>query len=432
MDTIDTSSQRGPDAFDSMLAPFRVLDLTEGGCQLGGKVLGDMGADVIKVERPGGSPTRSVGPFWANAVYPEHSLFWMAYNVNKRGITLNVESAAGAALLKRLVASADFLLESFPPGYLDSLGLGYEALAHINPSLIMVSITPFGPTGPKAHNAWSDFTVWASGGPLYLTGDPSSPPVGVSFMHQTTLNAGAEAAAAAMIAHHYRQHSGEGQHVDVSMQEVAYWVMTSWQEFWETEGTVPRRMGGVPRTEGTRPRERRDIFRTKDGFISFTIAGGNWAGGVSTKRVAEWIRDDGMAPDWLIAFNWSTDFDLSNMTNEKLDHVEEPFVRYFATKTTAELAEQALRDRVMLGPIYTPADIGSHPHLEERGFFEHVWDEVHQSELVFCGPPIKASLTPLAIRRRPPRIGEHNHELYIDELGLSPDELQTLQTAGAI
>ena len=233
---------------EGMLSPFRVLDLTEGGCLLGGKVLGELGADVIKIEPPGGSPTRRTGPFWHNQVYPEYSLFWWAYNVNKRSITLNIEASDGAEIFKRLVGTADFVLESFPPGYMGGIGLGYEVLSKINPRVIMASITPFGPTGPKANNAWCDLTIWSSGGPVYMTGDPDTTPVAISYMHQATLNAGAEAAAASMMAHYHRENTGQGQLIDVSMQEVAYWIMTSWQEFWETEGTIPKRFGGPPQS----------------------------------------------------------------------------------------------------------------------------------------------------------------------------------------
>ncbi|MBI4199094.1 MAG: CoA transferase [Chloroflexi bacterium] len=422
----------GPDAREGMLTPFRVLDLTEGGCLLGGKVMGDMGADVIKIERPGGSPSRSIGPFWHNELHPERSLFWMAYNVNKRSITLDLETADGRALFQQLVPRADFVFESFPPGYMEGLGLGYEALSRLNPRIIVAAVTPFGQTGPKAKYAWSDLTVWASGGPLYLTGEPDRPPVAVSFMHQAALNGGAEAAAAAMIAHYYRETTGEGQFIDVSMQEVAYWVVTSWQEFWETERTIPQRTGGPPKPAASGGRERRQLFPTKDGFIVFAIQGGAWGGGRSTKRVVEWMQEEGMAPEWLVAFDWDRRFDLSTMDAELVDNLESCFVRYFLTKAKEELSERAVREHVMIGPVYTPEEVATHRHLKERAFFEEVWDEVLNSKVVFCGPPVKASLTPLAIRRRPPLIGEHNQEIYCGMLGLTPHDLEALHGAGVI
>ncbi|MEE8419571.1 MAG: CoA transferase, partial [Dehalococcoidales bacterium] len=133
---------------EGMLSPYRVLDLTDEKGLLCGKILGDLGADVIKIERPGGDPARRLGPFYKNEPDPEKSLFWFALNTSKRGITLDIETAGGQEIFKQLVKGADFVIESFSPGYLDKLGLGYPALEKINPGLILVSITPFGQTGP--------------------------------------------------------------------------------------------------------------------------------------------------------------------------------------------------------------------------------------------------------------------------------------------
>ena len=133
---------------ETMLSPYRVLDLTDEKGLLCGKILGDLGADVIKIERPGGDPARNIGPFYHDEPDPEKSLFWFALNTSKRGITLDIEKADGKEIFKKLVKSADFVIESFAPGYLDKLGLGYSELERLNPGIIMVSITPFGQTGP--------------------------------------------------------------------------------------------------------------------------------------------------------------------------------------------------------------------------------------------------------------------------------------------
>ena len=130
-------------------APYRVLDLTEGGCMIGGRLLADLGADVIKIEPPGGSPSR-IAPFYKDIPDPEKSLFWFAYNANKRGITLDMTKTEGQDLFKKLVKTADVVIESFAPGYLDSLKLGYADLCKIKPDIILASITPFGQNGPKA------------------------------------------------------------------------------------------------------------------------------------------------------------------------------------------------------------------------------------------------------------------------------------------
>jgi crotonobetainyl-CoA:carnitine CoA-transferase CaiB-like acyl-CoA transferase len=158
-----------------MLSPYRVLDLTNERGQLCGQILGDLGADVILIEPPGGSRSRH-RPFYKDAPHPDRSLFFWAFNRNKRGITLDLESADDRGKLKRLIAGADFLIESETPGYLAERRLGYQDLSAINPGLIYVSISPFGQEGPKAKYAASDLTVVAAGGPLLLTGDADRPP----------------------------------------------------------------------------------------------------------------------------------------------------------------------------------------------------------------------------------------------------------------
>ena len=164
----------------SMLSPYRVLDLTTERGLLCGQMLADLGADVIKVEPPGGSSARNIGPFYKDAPHPDRSLYWWAYNRNKRAITLDLERDAGRDLLLRLVERADFLIESHNPGYLPQHNLGFADLAKINPALIYVSITPFGQDGPKASYADSDLIIMAAGGPLILAGDADRPPVRLS------------------------------------------------------------------------------------------------------------------------------------------------------------------------------------------------------------------------------------------------------------
>src|SRR3989338_8654583 len=182
-----------------MLSPYRVLDLTDEKGLLCGKLLGDLGADVIKVERPGGDPARKIGPFYHDEADPEKSLFWFAFNTSKRGITLDIESAAGQATFKKLVETADFVIESFPPGYLDKLGLGYSALEKVNPGVIMVSITPFGQTGPYKDYKAPDIVAWAMGGVMYPWGDADRPPVHISHHSQAYLHAAGQAVVGALI-----------------------------------------------------------------------------------------------------------------------------------------------------------------------------------------------------------------------------------------
>ena len=227
---------------ESMLGSFRVLDLTSDKGFLCGKILGDLGADVIKIEPPGGDPARSIGPFYHNIPQPEKSLYWFAFNNNKRGITLDIETRDGQEIFKGLVKTADFVIESFAPGYMDSLGLGYSALSEINPRIIVTSITPFGQTGPYKDYKASDIVVIAMMGWMYLCGDPDRPPVRISFP-QAYLNASAEAAASSMIAHYYRETTGEGQHVDVSAQHSLITNAFNAPSFWEFNRIILQRAG---------------------------------------------------------------------------------------------------------------------------------------------------------------------------------------------
>jgi benzylsuccinate CoA-transferase BbsE subunit len=159
-----------------LLRGFRMLDLADDKGALCGKIFADLGADVIKVEPPEGCPTRRMPPFLDDIPEADRSLHFIAYQAGKRSVTLNLGSLDGRALLEDLVRKSDFLLESFPVGYMDSIGLGYERLAELNPRLIYTSVTPFGDKGPGKHYKAYDIVSWASGGPMFLMGEPGKPP----------------------------------------------------------------------------------------------------------------------------------------------------------------------------------------------------------------------------------------------------------------
>ncbi len=414
---------------ESCLGPYRVLDLTQGGCLLCGKILSDLGADVIKIERPGGDPTRFVGPFYKDIPDPQKSLFWFAYNCNKRGITLDIESADGREIFKRLVRTADFVIESFAPGYMDSLGLDYSALSEINPRLIMASITPFGQDGPYAHYKASDLITWAMSGFMYLHGDPDRPPVWISFP-QGSLAGAADCAAAVMIAHWYRETTGEGQYVDVSVQESAInmlWKVTTW---WDIARVNTVRSGDVWQIGSVLIPF---CYRCKDGYVSLHLLGGGRPSNVaSSAALVRWMDEDGMAPEWLKSFDWVNEFDTAKITQEVVDPVAGTVANFFLTKTKKEIMERALRDRIIVAPVNTAEDIWRNPHLTARDFWIKVEHPELGESLPYCGPFAKMSTTPLKIRRRAPLIGEHNEEVYEQELGLQREELLFLKQSHVI
>ncbi len=172
-----------------MLEGYRALDLTDEKGFLCGKILAELGVDVIKVEKPGGDPARKIGPFWHDQADPEKSLYWFAYNSSKRGITLDLETEEGKRIFRDLVKTADFVIESFAPGDMDKLGFGYSELSRIKKDIILTSITPFGQKGPYSHYQASDLVVMGMAGELFMTGDSDRRPVNMS-LPQACLHAG--------------------------------------------------------------------------------------------------------------------------------------------------------------------------------------------------------------------------------------------------
>jgi crotonobetainyl-CoA:carnitine CoA-transferase CaiB-like acyl-CoA transferase len=415
---------------ESALPPYRILDLTEGGCLLGGRLLADLGADVIKIEPPGGSPSRR-GPYYQDIADPEKSLFWWAYNAGKRGITLDITRAEGRELFKRLARAADAILESFEPGYLGGLGLGYADLARVRPDIILTSITPFGQNGPKAHYRASDLTVWASGAYLYACGNPDRAPTWIGFP-QAGLFGGAEGAIGTMAALWYRHGGGEGQHVDVSMQESAISPHLNVLQMWDVSGVEFHRLGGalyVPATGVRQP----IYFQCRDGYVMILVQGGNEPFISSSARLVKWMAEAGMAPDWLVDLDWKLDYDAATMGQAVADRVGSAVERFTRTKTKAELYEEgAIRRQILLAPVANTRDISEDLQLRARDYWEKLEHPELGESIVYCGPFVKMSETPVRYRRRAPLIGEHNYEIYGGELGISSKELESLKEKGIL
>jgi benzylsuccinate CoA-transferase BbsE subunit len=412
------------------LSPYRVLDSSEGGCMVGGRILADLGADVIQIEPPGGSPSR-IAPFYKDIQDPEKSLFWFAYNTNKRGITLDLTKVPGRNLFKKLVMTTDIVIESYAPGYMDSLNLSYKDLCKIKPDIIMASITAFGQNGPKAYRKSSDLTTWASGGYMNTCGEPDRAPVWISFP-QTALYGGTEAAMGALTALWHRQNTGEGQYVDVSMQECAGSPTLNVLPMWDANQVDFKRIGGylyVPTTGVRQP----IYFRCRDGYVMILVQGGNEPFVSSSTRLTQWMIEAGMAPDWLKKLNWVTDYDASTMDQDLADRVGEAVGKFTITRTKAELYETgAFRKRILLAPLSSTKDISEDVQLEFRGFWVKIAHPELEEALTYSGPFIRMSETPVEFRMRAPLIGEHNPEVYGKELGLSQEEIKNLKSKGII
>lgn len=417
---------------EAALSSYRVLDLTDDKGYYCSKILAELGADVIKIEPPGGDTSRNIGPFHKDTPDPERSLYWWAYNTSKRGITLNIESAQGKDILRRLVKTADVVVESSPPGYMDGLGLGYTALSEVNPGIVVTSITPFGQTGPYRDWKGPDLVGWALGGQAFTTGDEDRPPCRISFP-QAYLHASNHAASGTLAALYYRELSGEGQHVDVSMQEAVVWTLMIVIQFWDMmkfsmfRGGAKRRMGGPVA---------RVLFPCKDGYVSFLIGGGQLAS-ISMPPIIRWMAEEDMLgafedkKDWEPK-DWSEKVDFWSMTQEELDVQEDSLIRFFANKTKAEIYEEALRRRIILYPASTTEDLADNTQLREREFYVGVEHPELDETVTYVGAPYKMTETPWSISRRAPLIGEHNEEILGNELGFAKEEMRLLKEAGVI
>ena len=410
-----------------MLSPYRVLDLTDERGLLCGKILADLGADVLQIEPPAGNTARRVAPFYRDDPGPDHSLFWWAYAANKRSVTLDLTRADGKALFERLVASAHFLIESGKPGELAALGLGYDRLADINPALIVVSITPFGQTGPYATYLASDLVGMGLGGFMYVTGDPDRAPLRVGFPH-FYLHGSAAAAAGAMLAHSQRVLTGQGQHVDVSCQEAVARSLANSLASYAIEGSVIVRQGSYRQTGADT--FMRITWPCKDGFVNFQFAGGA-SSGQSVNNFVRWMADEGSPDEYLLSLDFRA-MGYGMITSETMDRIVPPVSRFLLERTKQQLFDGAIERRILLFPVATLGDILENPQLEARGFFETVESREFDARLTMLGPFARASAAPLKPGGKAPKRGQHNAEIYVDELGLARSDLIRLASAGVI
>jgi benzylsuccinate CoA-transferase BbsE subunit len=410
-----------------MLNHLRVLDLTDDKGFLCGMTLADLGADVIKIEKPGGDPSRKIGGFWHDTPDPEKSLYWFAYNSNKRGITLDIESAEGRDLFKKLVKTADFVIESFPPGYMDRLGLGYADLFKINQGIIMASITPFGTEEPYRDYKDSDIVVMGMSGTLYQTGESDGPPVHIS-LPQACLHAGLDAAVGAMMAYHYRERTGEGQHVDVSMQQSAAWFQANAIPTWELNKKILKRSGAF-RAGMSKDVGQRQVWPCQDGYVFFNVIGGR-TGAKSLSALVAWMDEESMATAHLNNMDWDN-FDMFTVTKEEMDAISGPVGEFFRSHTRKELLAGAVPRGVSIGPLSSMEDLLTDECLKERNF----WKEIEHPELgtniTYPREFVKSTEVDCSTRFRAPLIGEHNEEIY-KEMGLSEQDLIRLKESGII
>ncbi len=372
-----------------------------------GQLLGDMGADVIKIEPPGaGDPMRSWG-------HGEHKVWWEVIGRNKRSVTANLRVAEGQALVRRLLAEADIMIENFKPGTVEKWGLGPADLHAINPRLIVVRMSGYGQTGPYAGRAGYGGIGEAMGGLRAIVGEPDRPPArtGISIGDTLAATYGCMGALAAL---HARQASGKGQVVDSALYEAVLQVMESVVPEYDLMGLVRPRSGSV--LPGIAPS---NVYSCSDGEY---MIGGN--GDTIFARLCAAMGQPELARDPRFATHIAR--------GERQGELDDLINQWTRTLTIAQLEALMIEHSVPAGRVYTGAEMLADPHFAARGALAEVAHPQHGS-LKMQAPMPKLSATPSSIRRRAPLFpGEHNAEVYGELLGLSDNELADLALQGVI
>ncbi|MEO8602059.1 MAG: CoA transferase [bacterium] len=344
------------------LAGLRVLDLTDESGHLAGRILADLGAEVLKVEPPGGDATRQRGPFIGGEPHPEAGVQWIARNLGKRSVVLDLAQPADVERLHGLARQADVLVYSAPTGRAPR-GVEPQALQALNPALIVCSITPYGTSGPKAALRGSDLTALAASGNLFMTGDADRAPVRCS-LPVTHYHGAAEAVVGILFALWHRDRTGAGQHVDVALQELMLMPnMTHPAQAW-VQGYRGQRSGNFNRVGDTVQQE---IWPCKDGFVSFALRGGP-ARIPGLIAVTKWMDEEGMAPPVLKDRDWSK-YNNNVLSQPEVDAIAAPFAAFFKTKTMQELYDAACSRRLMLAPANTEREVLASRQLAARAYF---------------------------------------------------------------
>ena len=420
--------ERMSEPSQGLLPSYRVLDLSNEKGVYCSKILADIGADVIMVEPCGGCPARGIGPFYKDSPNSERSLFWFAYCCNKKSITLDLENADGRLLFTKLAAKADVVIESFAPGYMESLGLGYDELCKIKPDIIMTSITPYGQKGPYKDFQASDLVCWCMGGFAYLSGDRDRPPVQVSFPH-AYLSGASEGAAGTMTALYYREISGQGQYVDVSIQAAVAKHMMNAPMFWQ-ESNVNLQRAGQFRVGLSFASAQRVIWKCKDGEVAFFFWGGK-TGVRTNEALVAYMDEEGLAPEFMKKMDWAT-FDSAKASDELFGELARHVGNFFLKHTKQELFSEAVKRRMTLYPVQSVVEISEAEQLKHREFWEEVQHPELEATLLYPRIPAPFPQGAGVKVRRAPFIGEHNQEIYEGELGIPKHDLAKLKKAGVI
>jgi formyl-CoA transferase len=399
-----------------ILSSVRVLELSNGPSgSFCAKLLSDQGADAIKVEPPGwGDQARHEPPFVGGEPHPDRSTAFLAFNTNKRGITLQLELPAGRDLFLRLAKTADVIIESYPPGHLRGLGIGFDQLIEANPRVIVLSVTYFGQDGPYAGWQGNDLVAQAMGGFLYaVTGTADRPPMGTA-LQQMEITAARNGVIAIMAALIRRDQTGEGAHIDLSTIESTVSTPSGLIHPYTFTGRNPHRGGSdVNVMDGMH-------LPTRDGEVTLTTAG---TGGRPMEVWAEFLGEPGLLEPRFA----SRQSRLENW--EELHRLVAPRL---AQWNNLDLMRETMARGLVIGLVQSPLQVVESPHLAERGFFVEL-DHGEVGRLKYPGSGfLMNGVNPMQTVRAAPRLGEHNFEVLGGELGLSTEELGVLRASRVI
>jgi crotonobetainyl-CoA:carnitine CoA-transferase CaiB-like acyl-CoA transferase len=388
-----------------LLTGIRVLDLADSRAELAGRLLADLGAEVLKIEPPEGVDSRHRAPYDDRPESEHRSLYWASVALGKHSAVLNLDRPEDLDTVRELGRRADIFIESADPGTMASLGLDYETLSALNPRLIYVSVTPFGQHGPKSLWAASDLTIEAASGRLGLQGDRDRPPIPVGYP-QASFHAGGQAAADAVIALNERELSGRGQHLDLSMQEAVTWTLMNGPGFPPNVGDNPPATGDDRATAELPPRRGPflGVSPCKDGFVVVTPTSQRQFLAAITHSILPALRDDGLLPSSLADYDWAA-WDAARESGDLTEAQTEAAAKlgraFFLSRDKLELMTWAWTADVHLGPVNSTADLLANPHFRERGFWQEVDGTVHPALSV------RSSSTQLKLGERAPDLGQH-------------------------
>lgn len=412
-------SESGAAAARGALEGLRVVELGDFvAAAYGGKLLADLGAEVVKVEEPQGDSARRHGPFPGNRPHPEASGLFLYLNANKLGVTVDAGTASGGELLGRLLDGADVLLTDLPGERLREHGLGAAELGAAHPQLVSVAISTFGEEGPLSEYAGADIVGAAMGGMNDTVGEPGRDPL-VMPCYQSHSQAGAHAAAAAMVALFGRRLTGRGQHVDIAEADIwASYNQPGRAHIFVHEGRVRRR--GGHRTMGVYPYT---VLPVRDGYVSMIAGRGRqWKGFME-------MVGDGEIPEWYSADERFKDrLEISRLYAEEMDELLAPWLMEHDKE---EIFHEAQARGIPFAPVYSTEEVVGNEHLDERGYFVEM-DHPVAGPLRYPGAPYVMGDSPWELRTPAPLLGEHNEEIWCERLGIEPAELVTMRRDGVI